>query len=162
MVKKYRSVQEIPLHPDSSQTSRIYPDRGKGGSSSGPEIQVTKFGLNRFINGFLDLLSVTLLPGSLKPTTYSVRWEHCYSLSDSVPPRLVGEKLIAVAHNLRAPLVTNNPYFYIALTCMVIGSQLFSRLFGRISFFSASDRNVYRIEKNINHKIDSKLKCHLV
>ena len=60
------------------------------------------------------------------------------------------EKLIAVAHNLRAPLVTNNPYFYIALTCMVIGSQLFLAGFlAELVSRSASDRNVYRIEKKI-------------
>ena len=113
---------------------------------------VTKFGLNRFINGFLDLLSVTFI------TRFAKKPMHLFGALGTLlfiigfcAAAWIGvEKLIAVAHNLRAPLVTNNPYFYIALTCMVIGSQLFLAGFlAELVSRSASDRNVYRIEKKI-------------
>ena len=113
---------------------------------------VTKFGLNRFINGFLDLLSVTFI------TRFAKKPMHLFGALGTLlfiigfcAAAWIGiEKLIAVAHNLRAPLVTNNPYFYIALTCMIIGSQLFlSGFLAELVSRSASDRNVYRIEKKI-------------
>ena len=113
---------------------------------------VTKFGLNRFINGFLDLLSVTFI------TRFAKKPMHLFGALGTLlfiigfcAAAWIGiEKLIAVAHNLRAPLVTNNPYFYIALTCMIIGSQLFLAGFlAELVSRSASDRNVYRIEKKI-------------
>ena len=113
---------------------------------------VTKFGLNRFINGFLDLLSVTFI------TRFAKKPMHLFGALGTLlfiigfcAAAWIGvEKLIAVANNLRAPLVTNNPYFYIALTCMIIGSQLFlSGFLAELVSRSASDRNVYRIEKKI-------------
>ena len=59
-------------------------------------------------------------------------------------------KLIALIHGVKAPLVTDNPYFYIALTCMMLGTQLFLAGFvADLVSRSASDRNVYRIEKKI-------------
>ena len=59
-------------------------------------------------------------------------------------------KLIAVFGHKVAPLVTDSPYFYIALTCMILGTQLFlagflSELISR----SASDRNKYLIDEEI-------------
>ena len=113
---------------------------------------VTKFGLNRFINGFLDLLSVTFI------TRFAKKPMHLFGALGTLlfiigfcAAAWIGiEKLIAVAHNLRVPLVTNNPYFYIALTCMIIGSQLFlSGFLAELVSRSASDRNVYRFEKKI-------------
>ena len=60
------------------------------------------------------------------------------------------DKLIAMSNNIKAPLVTSSPYFFIALTCMVIGSQLFLAGFvAELVSRSASDRNVYLIEKTI-------------
>ena len=60
------------------------------------------------------------------------------------------EKLIALSKEIKAPLVTHNPYFYIALTCMILGTQLFLAGFlAELISRSANDRNVYRIEKKI-------------
>ena len=60
------------------------------------------------------------------------------------------EKFIAVLSGERAPLITTSPYFYIAITTMIIGTQLFltgfiAELIGR----SSPNRNSYLIEKRI-------------
>lgn len=113
---------------------------------------VTKFGLNRFINGFLDLLSVTFI------TRFAKKPMHLFGALGTVL-FIIGffaagwlgiEKLIALSKEIKAPLVTHNPYFYIALTCMILGTQLFLAGFlAELISRSANDRNVYRIEKKI-------------
>ena len=111
---------------------------------------VSKFGLNRFINGMLDLLSVTFI------TRFAKKPMHLFGTIGTVlfilgffAAAWIGvEKLIALNHGVKAPLVTDNPYFYIALTCMMLGTQLFLAGFvADLVSRSASDRNVYRIEK---------------
>ena len=113
---------------------------------------VSKFGLNRFINGMLDLLSVTFI------TRFAKKPMHLFGTIGTVlfilgffAAAWIGiEKLMALSHGVRAPLVTDNPYFYIALTCMMLGTQLFLAGFvADLVSRSASDRNVYRIEKKI-------------
>ena len=113
---------------------------------------VSKFGLNRFINGMLDLLSVTFI------TRFAKKPMHLFGTIGTVlfilgffAAAWIGvEKLIALNHGVKAPLVTDNPYFYIALTCRMLGTQLFLAGFvADLVSRSASDRNVYRIEKKI-------------
>ena len=113
---------------------------------------VSKFGLNRFINGMLDLLSVTFI------TRFAKKPMHLFGTIGTVlfilgffAAAWIGvEKLIALNHGVKAPLVTDNPYFYIALTCMMLGTQLFLAGFvADLVSRSASDRNVYRTEKKI-------------
>lgn len=113
---------------------------------------VTKFGLNRFINGFLDLLSVTFI------TRFAKKPMHLFGALGTVL-FIIGffaagwlgvEKLIALSRDIKAPLIANNPYFYIALTCMILGTQLFLAGFlAELISRSANDRNAYRIEKKI-------------
>jgi hypothetical protein len=58
--------------------------------------------------------------------------------------------LLAVAHHVRAKLVTQSPYFYIALTAMIIGAQFFLAGFlGELVSRSSASRNEYHIEKEI-------------
>lgn len=113
---------------------------------------VSKFGLNRFINGMLDLLSVTFI------TRFAKKPMHLFGTIGTVlfilgffAAAWIGiEKLMALSHGVRAPLISDNPYFYIALTCMILGTQLFLAGFvADLVSRSASDRNVYRIEKKI-------------
>ena len=113
---------------------------------------VTKFGLNRFMNGMLDLLSVTFI------TRFAKKPMHLFGTIGTVlfilgffAAAWIGvEKIVALSQGVRAPLVTDNPYFYIALTCMILGTQLFLAGFvADLVSRSASDRNVYRIEKKI-------------
>ena len=113
----------------------------------------TKFGLSRFVNGFLDLLSITFI------TRFAKKPMHLFGALGTllfiigfISAGWLGiDKLIAISNNIRVPLVTNSPYFYIALTCMVIGSQLFLAGFvAELVSRSATDRNVYLIEKTIS------------
>ena len=60
------------------------------------------------------------------------------------------DKLICLSQGIRARLVTDNPYFYISLVCMILGTQLFLAGFvAELVSRSATDRNVYLIEKEI-------------
>lgn len=114
---------------------------------------VTKFGgLNRFINGVLDLLSITFI------TRFSKKPMHLFGALGTLLFAIgfcsagwIGiDKLLCLANGVKAPLVTSSPYFYIALTGMMIGTQLFLAGFvAELISRSASDRNVYQIEKEI-------------
>jgi glycosyltransferase involved in cell wall biosynthesis len=112
----------------------------------------TKFGFERFLRGPLDLLSVMFI------SKFGKRPMHLFGMLGSamfliglVMSLIVGaDKLISLAQNLPARLVTNSPYFYIALTCMILGTQLFVAGFlGELVSRSSSDRNKYIIEKEI-------------
>ena len=111
---------------------------------------VTKFGMERFINGFLDLLSVTFV------TRFGKKPMHIFGLIGTLmffigvlALVLIGiQKWYALRHNLHGSLVADNVLFYIALACMVIGSQLFIGGFlGELVSRSATDRNKYQIEE---------------
>jgi hypothetical protein len=59
-------------------------------------------------------------------------------------------KLLSVSHHIPAKLVTQSPFFYIALTSMIIGMQLFTAGFlGELVSRSSSSRNEYQIDKEI-------------
>ncbi len=110
----------------------------------------TKFGMERFINGFLDLLSVTFV------TRFGKRPMHIFGLIGTLM-FLIGmlalvfigiQKWYNLRHDLHGSLVADNVLFYIALACMVIGSQLFIGGFlGELISRTASDRNKYQIEE---------------
>jgi hypothetical protein len=60
-------------------------------------------------------------------------------------------KLVFVAHHLKAPLVTNSPFFFIALTVMIIGTFLFLTGFlGELINRNSSERNNYLIKDKVN------------
>lgn len=113
----------------------------------------TKFGgLNRFVNGYLDLLSLYFLNSfGLKPMhvfgfigtlMFFIGFLSCIVVG--------GTKLIALCNHTPAPLVTDSPYFYIALTMMILGTQLFLAGFlGELISRNAMSRNNYQIEKTL-------------
>jgi hypothetical protein len=110
----------------------------------------TKFGMNRFINGFLDLMSLFFM------SKFGKKPMHFFGLL-GVLSFLVGaitacwiliDKLICVIQNHRAPLVTDNPLFYIGLVAMIIGTQLFLAGFiGELVSRSNPERNNYNIKE---------------
>jgi len=113
---------------------------------------ITKFGLNRFINGFLDLLSISFI------TKFGKKPMHFFGLFGTlmlfigfVSSLWIGvEKIYSISIGIKAPLITDNPYFYIALTTMLIGSQLFLTGFiGELISRNSSERNNYNIEEKI-------------
>lgn len=87
----------------------------------------TKFGMDRFINGFLDLITINFL------TRFGKRPMHLFGLLGTLvfgigffASAYIGvTKLIKLYRHEPTILITDNPWFYIALTCMVLGSQLF-------------------------------------
>jgi hypothetical protein len=112
----------------------------------------TKFGLNRFINGYLDLLTLWFL------SKFGKKPMHFFGLYGSLMFFLgfmaviaVGvNKLIAIIQHVKAPLVTESPYFYLALLTMVLGTQLFLAGFvAEIVARNSSERNNYKIEKEL-------------
>jgi glycosyltransferase involved in cell wall biosynthesis len=110
----------------------------------------TKFGLERFINGFLDLLSVTFI------SRFSKKPMHFFGLMGTIMFFLglvsaitVGvHKLILLSKGIPAPRVTDSPYFYLALTAMILGTQLFLTGFiAELVSRSSSERNEYHVEE---------------
>ena len=112
----------------------------------------TKFGLNRFVNGYLDLISLWFL------SKFGIKPMHIFGLLGSLMFILgffavayIGiSKLYAMAHGMPYILVTDSPYFYLALTTMILGTQLFLAGFlGEMIARNAPERNNYQIEKEL-------------
>ncbi|MBQ8361383.1 MAG: glycosyltransferase family 2 protein [Bacteroidaceae bacterium] len=112
----------------------------------------TKFGLDRFVNGYLDLLSLWFL------SRFGVKPMHIFGLLGSlmfllgfIAVCIVGaNKLYALYMGLSARLVTDSPYFYLALTAMLLGTQLFLTGFvAELVTRNSPERNKYQIEKVI-------------
>ena len=109
-------------------------------------------GLNRFVNGYLDLLTLWFL------STFGKKPMHVFGFLGTimffigfVAAFWIGaDKLWCLAHHIPQRLVTDSPYFYIALTMMMIGTQLFLTGFlGDLISRSSSGRNDYQIEETI-------------
>lgn len=112
----------------------------------------TKFGLNRFVNGYLDLLSLWFL------STFGVKPMHIFGFLGSIMFMLGFIAVIVVGANKLYDmycgnpyrLVTENPYFYLALTTMILGTQLFLAGFiGELIARNSPERNKYQIEKEL-------------
>lgn len=111
---------------------------------------VSKFGLNRFVNGYLDLMSLWFLNkfGKQPMHFFGLLGSLMFIISFIAIIVLGASKLIALAHGIPARLVTDNPYFYITLTGMILGTMLFLTGFiGELISRSSSGRNDYKIEK---------------
>jgi glycosyltransferase involved in cell wall biosynthesis len=114
---------------------------------------VTKYGLDRFVKGYLDLLTIGFITrfgknpmhlfGSLGTMMFLIGFiMDCY---------LGIRKLVFIHQHLRAPLVTESPYFFIALTVMIIGSFLFLTGFlGELINRNSTERNKYQIRDSVN------------
>lgn len=112
----------------------------------------TKFGLNRFINGYLDLITLWFL------SRFGVQPMHFFGLLGTlmfvlgfISVIIVGvSKLYAMSHGMTYRLVTESPYFYLSLTAMIIGTQLFLAGFlGELISRNGTNRNDYQIEETI-------------
>ncbi len=114
---------------------------------------VTKFGLNRFVNGFLDLLSIFFVGKFQKKPMHFFGTIGVLSFFTGflITVYIIADKLYAIYEGHRITRdVTAQPLFYIALVMTIIGVQLFltgfiAEMVGR----STHDRNNYQIEKNI-------------
>lgn len=116
------------------------------------EFGVSKFGLNRFVNGYLDLMTLWFL------TKFGKQPMHFFGLIGSlvfllglVAILVVGiHKLVALANHVPAILVTDSPYFYLSILAMILGAMLFLAGFlAELIIRNSQERNNYLIEKEI-------------
>ena len=112
----------------------------------------SKFGLNRFFNGYLDLITLWFL------SNFGKNPMHVFGFLGSIffiigffAAAIIGaDKLWALSQGIPQRLVTDSPYFYISLTMMILGTQLFMTGFiGDLVSRSSATRNDYQIEKTI-------------
>lgn len=110
----------------------------------------TKFGLDRFVNGYLDLITLWFF------SKFGVKPMHFFGLLGSlmffigfVAVIVVGvTKLYNLYHGYPYRLVTDSPYFYLALTSMILGTQLFLTGFvGELISRNATERNKYQVSE---------------
>ncbi len=116
------------------------------------EFGETKFGMSRFVNGYLDLMTLWFLSKfGKKPMHFFGLYGSLMFLLGFLAVVVVGlNKLVAIFHNVKAPLVTDSPYFYLSMLAMILGTQLFLTGFlGEIVARNSTERNNYKIEKEI-------------
>ena len=113
---------------------------------------VSKFGIDRFFNGYLDLFTLWFL------SKFGKKPMHFFGLIGSLMFLIsffalvaVGSiKLYALQKGISAPLITNMPYFYISITGMIIGTQLFLAGFiGELITRNSQERNHYQISEEL-------------
>ncbi len=117
------------------------------------EYGVSKFGMSRFVNGYLDLMSIMFV------SKFGKKPMHFFGLLGSVmffvgivSAAILGiQKLVAIHSGEMMRLITSSPYFYLALCTIILGTQLFltgfvAELVGR----NSPTRNTYLIESELN------------
>lgn len=112
----------------------------------------TKFGIERFLNGFLDLLTISFISrfGKKPMHFFGVLGTLMFSLGFLLFSFIVGSKLFFMINDLPAKNIADMSAFYIALTSMIIGVQLFLAGFiAEMISRNSHDSNSYQIEKEI-------------
>ena len=111
---------------------------------------VTKFGMERFVNGFLDLLTITFVSrfGKKPMHFFGVLGSLMFMLGFGLFIYIGGVKLYSMLNSLHAQNIAEMSWFYIALTSMIIGVQLFLAGFiAEMVSRNTYDRNNYHVEK---------------
>ncbi|WP_442266271.1 glycosyltransferase family 2 protein [Tenacibaculum sp. ZS6-P6] len=114
---------------------------------------VTKFGVDRFINGLLDLITISFLSKfGKRPMHFFGLWGSLMFLFGFTTAFYIGViKLYRVYTKVKTILVTDNPWFYIALTSMILGTLLFlSGFLGELIIKSNPLQKHYKIKEKIN------------
>ncbi|MFZ0598461.1 MAG: glycosyltransferase family 2 protein [Flavobacterium sp.] len=113
----------------------------------------TKFGMERFINGFLDLITIWFL------SRFGKRPMHLFGAMGSImfiigflSAGYIGiSKLYHMYNGMKYSLITSNPWFFIALTTMILGTQLFLAGFlGEIILRTKSNEPRYKVAREVN------------
>ena len=113
---------------------------------------VTKFGLERFMNGFLDLMTITFVSrfGKKPMHFFGILGSLMFLLGFGLFIYIGGTKLYAMLYDIPAKNIANMSGFYIALTAQIIGVQLFLAGFiAEMISRNAYDRNNYQVEKEV-------------
>ncbi|MGY0408381.1 MAG: glycosyltransferase family 2 protein, partial [Polaribacter sp.] len=117
---------------------------------------VTKFGMDRFINGFLDLITISFLSKfGKRPMHFFGLWGTFMFIFGFFSAFYIGAtKLYKVSTGIKTILVTNNPWFYIALTAMILGTLLFLAGFIGELIIKTKDREKhYTIKEKLNFQL---------
>lgn len=113
----------------------------------------TKFGMERFINGFLDLITIWFLSRfGKRPMHLFGAWGVVMFIIGFFSAGYIGiMKLYRLYDKQPTTLITDNPWFYIALTTMILGTQLFLAGFlGEIILRTKNNEERYKVSKEIN------------
>jgi glycosyltransferase involved in cell wall biosynthesis len=114
---------------------------------------VTKFGMDRFVNGFLDLITISFLSKfGKRPMHFFGLWGSMVFGFGFLAAAYIGiTKLYKLSVGVKAILITDNPWFYIALIAMIIGTQLFLAGFiGELLIKTKSTEKHYSIKEKLN------------
>jgi hypothetical protein len=111
---------------------------------------VSKFGMDRFVNGFLDLISLWFLSrfGKKPMHFFGLVGIFTFLVGAGISIWVIAEKLIAQSQGLKFRAVTDQPLFYLALVALIIGVQLFLAGFiAELVSRNAQERNTYNIKE---------------
>lgn len=159
-LKAYRKdvVKSIEVYGDMHRYIPVLA-KAAGFKSIGEKVvqhQARKFGTSKFglgrARGMFDLLTISFISRfGKKPMQFFGTMGTLMFFAGFIAAGWLGaEKLISLWNGIKAPLVTTSPYFYISLTAMIIGTQLFLIGFlGELVSRSSSDRNNYLVEDKI-------------
>lgn len=112
----------------------------------------SKFGMNRFIHGFLDLLSIWFLQkfGKKPMHLFGAIGTLTFLVGAVIAIWLIVDKLVSQAHGAYFRPVADQPLFYLALVAVILGAQLFLTGFlGEMIARNATERNRYNIKRTI-------------
>ena len=112
----------------------------------------SKFGMSRFVNGFLDLLTIVFLDkfGKKPMHIFGIGGILFFITGIGISLWLIIEKLISQGHGLRYRAVTDQPLFYLALVAIIIGTMLFLTGFlGELISRTSTGRNEYKIKETL-------------
>lgn len=112
----------------------------------------SKFGMDRFVNGFLDLLSLWFLSrfGKKPMHFFGLIGSLTFVFGGMTALYLIIDKIIAQSQGLKYRAVTDQPLFYISLVALIVGMQLFLAGFiGELISRNSSERNNYKIKESM-------------
>lgn len=112
----------------------------------------SKFGMSRFTNGFLDLLSLWFLSrfGKKPMHFFGLIGSLTFLIGGMTSGYLIVDKLVSQAKGLQFRPVTDQPLFYISLVALIVGMQLFLAGFvAELISRNSSERNIYKIKKTL-------------
>ncbi len=117
---------------------------------------VTKFGLERFINGFLDLMTITFISkfGKRPMHMFGTMGTFVFLIGFIASIWLGAQKLYFLHKGIKTILITDSPYFFLAITAMIIGTLLFvSGFLGELISRNSPERNEYFIDEEVNANV---------
>lgn len=160
-LKAYRGdvVKEIEVYGDMHRYIP-YIAKNAGFTNIGEKVVIhhkrkygkSKFGLNRFVNGFLDLLTITFLSrfGKKPMHIFGVWGIFSFITGIVISIWIIIDKIVSQAQGIKFRYVTDQPLFYLALLAIIIGAMLFLTGFlGELISRNSNIRNEYKIKDEI-------------